>query len=52
MVTNMFNDIRLFMIVRQVCSWKHLFTSEKIMGTEETPYGVCFSYALWVKKWP
>ncbi|EGW14499.1 hypothetical protein I79_023484 [Cricetulus griseus] len=40
-----FNNLRLFMIVRHVCSWQHQFTSEKMMGIEETPYGVSFIVA-------
>ncbi|KAL6033625.1 hypothetical protein STEG23_018568, partial [Scotinomys teguina] len=28
--------------MRHVCSWQHQSTSEKMMGTEEIPYGVYF----------
>ena len=33
------------MTMRQVCSWQHQSTSEKMMGIKDHPYGVCFH--LW-----
>ena len=43
------------MTKRHVCSWQHQSTSEKIMGTEETPNGVYFFVAKvshWAIKCP
>ena len=42
MELNMFNSLNLSMLVRHVCSWQHQCTSEKMMGTKETLYEVCF----------
>ena len=44
MAFNMFNNLRLFMTMRHVYSWKHESILEEMNGTEETPHGVCLLY--------
>ena len=45
--------LKVFMTMRHICSWKHQFTSEKIMSIGETPYEICFhcdKISHWAKK--
>ena len=43
MAFNMFNNLRLLMSVRYICSWQHQLL-QKIMDIKEAPYGVYFLY--------
>ena len=44
MTFNTFNNLRLLITVRHVCSWQHQSISEKAMGIKVPLYGVFFPY--------